>query len=59
MDPQGLNFGPGKGVQEVIKARFGEPVNFALDVGLKEFFLVVSVGRCKLKLSEYTIGIIL
>jgi hypothetical protein len=59
MDPQNLNFNPGKGVQEVIKARFGEPINFAPDVGLKEFFLVASVGRCKLKLYEYSIGIIL
>jgi hypothetical protein len=34
-----INFGPGKGVQEVIKARFGEPIKFAPDVGLKEFLL--------------------
>jgi hypothetical protein len=50
---------PGKGVQEVIKARFGELVNFVPDVGLKEFVLVVFIGHCKFKLSEHSIGAIL
>jgi hypothetical protein len=44
MDPRGLNFRPGKGVQETIKKRYGEPVNFGPDVGLTELFLVVSAG---------------
>jgi hypothetical protein len=42
----------------VIKTQFREPINFVPNVGLKEFFLVVSVGRCKFKLSEHSIGVI-
>jgi hypothetical protein len=59
MDLLGLNFQPGVGVQTAIRARYGEPVNHYPVQGLKEFFLIVSVGRCKYKLSEQTIGFLL
>jgi hypothetical protein len=36
-----------------------EPVNHYPVQGLKEFFLVVSVGRCKYKLSDQTIDFLL
>jgi hypothetical protein len=47
-------FQPGVGVQTV-----REPVNHYPVQGLKEFFLIVSVGRCKYKLSEQTIDFLL
>jgi hypothetical protein len=59
MDLSGLNFHPGAGVQAAIKYRYGEPVNFFPIGGLMEFFLIVSVGRCKYKLSEQSINLIL
>jgi hypothetical protein len=59
MDLSSLNFQPGAGVQATIRARYGEPTNHFPVHGLKEFFLIVSVGRCKFKLSEQTIGFLL
>jgi hypothetical protein len=59
MDLHVLNFQPGVGVQAAIRARYGEPVNHFPVQGLKEFFLIVSVGRCKFKLTEHTIGFLL
>jgi hypothetical protein len=59
MDLPGLNFQPGIGVQATIHARLGEHVNHFPVQGLKEFFLIVSVGRCKFKLSEYSIDFLL
>jgi hypothetical protein len=38
----GLNFQPDLGVQVAIHHWFGQPVNFFLIHGLKEFFLLVS-----------------
>jgi hypothetical protein len=55
----GLNFQPDLGVQVAIHHRFGQPVNFFLIHGLKEFFLLVSEGRCKFQLSEITVGLLL
>jgi hypothetical protein len=59
MDLPSLNFQPGVGVQAAIRARYGESVNHFPIQGLKEFFLIVSVGRCKFKLSKHTIGSLL
>jgi hypothetical protein len=50
----GLNFLPGIGVEAVIRSRYGEPVNYFPIQGL-----LVSVGRCKFKLSEQCIGFLL
>jgi hypothetical protein len=58
-DLSSLNFQPGAGVQATIRVRYGEPANHFPVHGLKEFFLIVSVGRCKFKLSEQTIGFLL
>lgn len=55
----GLNFQPGVGVQAAIHDHFGEYVNFFPISGLKEFFLLVLVGRCKYELNEKSIGLIL
>jgi hypothetical protein len=55
----GLNFLPGIGVEAAIRSRYGEPVNYFPIQGLKEFTLLVSVGRCKFKLSEQCIGFLL
>jgi hypothetical protein len=59
MDLSGLNFQSGVGVQTAIHAPFVEPVNHFPFQGLKEFFRIVSVGRCKFKLSEQTIVLLL
>jgi hypothetical protein len=55
----GLNFQPKVGVQAAIRSRYGEPVNFFPLRGVQEFFLIVSVGSCKYRLSEDSIGLIL
>jgi hypothetical protein len=52
----GLSFVPGLGFQSAIHARFGIPINHFPGLGLKEFFLVVSFGRCKFQLSEESVG---
>jgi hypothetical protein len=59
MDLLGLYFRPGLGVQAGIRNRFGEPVNYFPLQGLKEFFLIASVGRCKYQLNENSIGLLL
>jgi hypothetical protein len=59
MDLLGLNFKPGLGVQAAIRHCFDEPVNFFPRWGFSEFFLVASVGCCKYKLCENSIGLIL
>ncbi|TVU01895.1 hypothetical protein EJB05_52636, partial [Eragrostis curvula] len=51
-----LNFHPGLGLQDEILKRFALPVVFLPYCGLKEFFLVVSVGRCKFKLDELLVA---
>jgi hypothetical protein len=59
MDLLGLCFHPGLGVQAGIRNRFGELVNYFPLHGLKEFFLIASVGRCKYQLNENSIGLLL
>jgi hypothetical protein len=41
------------------ESRFGEPVSYFPLPGLKEFFLIASFGRCKFKLSEDSVGVLL
>jgi hypothetical protein len=55
----GLSFSPGLGVQSAVHARFGIPVNHFPGLGLREFFLMVSFGRCKFQLSEETAGLLI
>jgi hypothetical protein len=59
MDLSGLSLQLGLGVQFAIRHRFGESVNFFLIKGLKEFSLIASVGRCKFRLNEHSVGLIL
>jgi hypothetical protein len=59
MDLPGLNFKPGIGVQAAIRHRFDEPTNFLPSRGFSEFSLLASVGRCKDRLCEILIGLIL
>jgi hypothetical protein len=55
----GLNFASGFGVQAVVHERYGESINFSPTSGGKEFYLLASVGNCKLRLIEQSIGLIL
>jgi hypothetical protein len=42
-----------------VRHLFGQPVNFFPVHGLKEIFLLVSVGRCKFQLTEISVGLLL
>jgi hypothetical protein len=59
MDLPGLSFLPGIGVQAAIRDRLGQPVHHLPDHGSKGFILLASFGRCKFKLSNYSVGLIL
>jgi hypothetical protein len=50
---------PGIGVQSTIRAKFGESINHLPNSESTGFLLLVSFGRCKFKLSEYSVGLIL
>lgn len=52
MDLPELNFRPGKVVEAEIRRRFSSPVSFDPNLSSREFFLVLSFGRCKFRLSE-------
>jgi hypothetical protein len=54
-----LSFKSWLGVQSAIRQWYGELVNYFLIEGLKEFFMVVSVGRCKYQLSKLSVGLTL
>jgi hypothetical protein len=47
------------GVQTVVQHHFGELVNHYPIHGGKAFHLLVSFGRCKFKLSKFSVGLIL
>lgn len=59
MDPLGLDLRPGRVVQAEIFRRFSAPVSFDPSLSPKEFFLVLSVGRCKYRLTEVSVSSIL
>lgn len=59
MDPSGLDFSPGLGLQEAIWSRFGFPVVFSPGCGLREFFLVPFFGRSRFRLSEDVVSLLL
>jgi hypothetical protein len=59
MSTLGLDFCPGVGVQSAILHRFGSPVNFYPISGARPFVLVISIRRCKLRLSESSVALIL
>jgi hypothetical protein len=52
MDLPGLNTRTGKVVEAEIRRRFGLPVSFDPALPSREFFLVLSFGRCKFRLTE-------
>jgi hypothetical protein len=58
MDPLNLNGFTGSCLEEVWKL-FGSLVTFMEGCGLKEFFLIISIGHCKLKLSDSSVAQIL
>jgi hypothetical protein len=59
MDLPYLNFHLGLGVQSAIHFRLGESVNFFPVIGLKEFFPIASFGRCKFRLNDHSVGLML
>jgi hypothetical protein len=58
MDLPSLNFKPGR-VQAAIWSRFGDLVSPSSADGCDDFILVVSFGRCKFKLTEQSVDLIL
>lgn len=54
MEVRDLSFAPGLGVQEEVFRRFGLPISSNQVLG--SFALVVSFGRCKLRLSDEHVG---
>jgi hypothetical protein len=55
----GLNFQPSAGIQADVRHRYGQPVKFFPPLGFKEFYIIVSFGRCKFQLLESSIGFLL
>ncbi|KAL6646715.1 hypothetical protein ACP70R_015409 [Stipagrostis hirtigluma subsp. patula] len=53
-----LEFTPGIAFQSQVWSRFSSSVHFSPSVGT-EFWLVVSFGRCAIKLSESSVGVLL
>jgi hypothetical protein len=58
MDLLGLNFQPGIRVQAAVQCRYGESTSPASGLDSMDFFLLVSVGRCKYRVSEHSVGLI-
>ncbi|TVT98026.1 hypothetical protein EJB05_56695, partial [Eragrostis curvula] len=54
-----LDYSPGIGKQVEIWKQFNLPVVFSHGMGLREFFLVLSVGRCKFRLTDLSVAHIL
>jgi len=48
MELPGLDLRPGKSVEAEIGRRFNLPISFDHALSSKEFFLVISVGRCNI-----------
>lgn len=59
MDFSGLDFSPGLSLQLSIRNRLGSSVSFSKDGRHREFFLVASFSRSRLRLSEEVAGIYL
>lgn len=59
MDLPGLDRRPGKVVQAEIWRRFASPVSFDPRSSRRQFFLVLSFGRCVFRLSEHVAALIL
>lgn len=55
----GLNFRPGKVVEAEIRRKYGSPVCHNPSSQSSAFFLVISFGRCKFRLSEWNAALIL
>lgn len=58
MDLQGLSFTPGIKIQGEVWSKFGLPVSWP-DVNRSSFALVVAFGRCKFRLSEESVALLL
>ncbi|TVU51638.1 hypothetical protein EJB05_03078, partial [Eragrostis curvula] len=58
-DLPSLDYSPGLGQQAEIWRRFRFPVVFSPNCGLGDFFLVLSVGRCKFRLTTFLVALIL
>jgi hypothetical protein len=59
MDLPGLNFRLGKVVEAKILRKFGTSVCVHPSFPSKGFFLILSFGRCKFRLSEDSVALIL
>lgn len=59
MDLPGLTFRPGKVLEAEILRKFGTPVCVPITSPSKGFFLVLSFGRCKYRLSSQSATLIL
>jgi hypothetical protein len=59
MDPSCLDRRPGQVVQAEILRRYNTPVSFDPLYSSREFFLVLSIGRCKFHLSNTSVALIL
>lgn len=59
MDLPGFDRRPRRVVEAEILRRYNSPVSFDPNLSAREFFLVVSVGRCKFRLTELSVALIL
>lgn len=59
MDLPGLNFRPERVIEAEIHRKFGSAVSFDPSFPSSEFFLVLSFGRCKFKVSVSSATILL
>ncbi|KAL6641569.1 hypothetical protein ACP70R_019750 [Stipagrostis hirtigluma subsp. patula] len=56
MDLPNLDYATGIRIQSEIWEKFGCPVVFSEGRGLKEFFLVLSIGRCKFRITDNSVS---
>ena len=59
MEAPPLNPRPGRVIEAEVLRRFRSPINFVPFSLLQEFFLVLSVGRCKLYLTTQSVEALL
>ena len=59
MDLPGLDGRPGRVVEAEILRRYNAPVSFDPLTSSREFFFVLSIERCKFRLSEHSVALIL
>ncbi|TVU03589.1 hypothetical protein EJB05_50906, partial [Eragrostis curvula] len=59
MELRDLDFQSGLDLQAEVWRKLGLPINFSVDNGLDEFYLLASFGRCKFRLTEENVGVLL